>query len=158
MNQLRRMFDHLAWADERAIGALRQSVTDQVEALRLLAHILATEHVWLSRIRERAPRVAIWPELSLHECAALARENQVEYRSLLDSLDPETLAAVCVYRSSTGAEFRTAVGDILVHVALHGSYHRGQVAAALRRAGAEPVNTDYITFAREGISTPVPPV
>jgi len=34
-------------------------------------------------------------------------------------------------------------------VALHGSYHRGQVAAAVRAAGGEPVNTDYITYVRE---------
>jgi uncharacterized damage-inducible protein DinB len=33
-------------------------------------------------------------------------------------------------------------------VALHGAYHRGQIAAALRGAGAVPEPTDFIAFAR----------
>jgi uncharacterized damage-inducible protein DinB len=31
---------------------------------------------------------------------------------------------------------------------MHGSYHRGQIAMALRAAGVDPVNTDFIAFAR----------
>jgi uncharacterized damage-inducible protein DinB len=46
-------------------------------------------------------------------------------------------------------EFQTPIKDLLMHVALHGSYHRGQIAQALRLAGGEPVNTDFITFVRE---------
>jgi uncharacterized damage-inducible protein DinB len=41
------------------------------------------------------------------------------------------------------------VEDVLLHVALHGSYHRGQIAAAVRAAGGEPVNTDFVTWTRE---------
>jgi len=44
--------------------------------------------------------------------------------------------------------FRSRVEDILLHVVLHGCYHRGQVAIALREAGAEPSATDFIAFVR----------
>ncbi|NIP57628.1 MAG: damage-inducible protein DinB, partial [Gemmatimonadetes bacterium] len=46
-------------------------------------------------------------------------------------------------------EFRTPIGEILLHVLLHGSYHRGQIALRMRDVGEEPVNTDLITFVRE---------
>jgi uncharacterized damage-inducible protein DinB len=36
----------------------------------------------------------------------------------------------------------------LMHVALHGAYHRGQIAQVIRQGGGEPVNTDFITFQR----------
>jgi uncharacterized damage-inducible protein DinB len=48
--------------------------------------------------------------------------------------------------------FRSQISDILLHVALHSSYHRGQIAAAVRAAGVTPVNTDFITFARASSS------
>ncbi len=32
---------------------------------------------------------------------------------------------------------------------MHGTYHRGQIAAALRAADITPPNTDFITFVRE---------
>ncbi|HEU5359182.1 MAG TPA: DinB family protein, partial [Gemmatimonadales bacterium] len=52
------------------------------------------------------------------------------------------------YRNSAGLEFTSTVEDILLHVALHGAYHRGQVARALREGGAVPNATDYIAFIR----------
>lgn len=47
------------------------------------------------------------------------------------------------YHTSNGATFRNSVADILTHVALHGSYHRGQIALVTREAGPTPVPTDY---------------
>jgi uncharacterized damage-inducible protein DinB len=52
------------------------------------------------------------------------------------------------YRNSAGREFDSTIGDILMHVAMHGSYHRGQIAREMRSAGREPVYTDYIGYAR----------
>ncbi|MMZ69323.1 DinB family protein [compost metagenome] len=52
------------------------------------------------------------------------------------------------YRTSNGESFATSIEDILTHVALHGSYHRGQIAASLRMAEIAPPATDYIFFVR----------
>jgi uncharacterized damage-inducible protein DinB len=41
-----------------------------------------------------------------------------------------------------------AVGDMLLHVALHGAYHRGQIALLVRAGGSTPSPTDYIAFIR----------
>ena len=39
-------------------------------------------------------------------------------------------------------------GEILMHVAFHSAYHRGQIALLLRQAKNNALNTDYITFTR----------
>jgi len=52
------------------------------------------------------------------------------------------------YRNSAGQAFRSTVEDILLHVALHGTYHRGQIALVIRGGGGEPASTDYIAFIR----------
>ena len=54
------------------------------------------------------------------------------------------------YRNSAGNDFDNSVGEILTHVAMHGHYHRGQIARTMRAAGREPVYTDYIGYVRNG--------
>lgn len=76
-------------------------------------------------------------------------QNHAHYKQFLNDLTEESLGQVVTYKNSKGQEFRTPVRDVLTHVALHGTNHRGQIATVVRDAGAEPVNTDYITFVRE---------
>jgi uncharacterized damage-inducible protein DinB len=147
-DHLRRLFDHMAWADERALKALRKSEGASELAHSELAHVLGAEHVWLARLEGRPASVPVWPELSVDECEALARETQAAFHTFVERQDETTLERTVHYRNSVGAEFDTKVSDILLHVALHGSYHRGKVAAALRASGAEPAPTDYIAFVR----------
>jgi uncharacterized damage-inducible protein DinB len=148
IDHLTKLLDHLEWADARVLQGLRDSSSPDPRALELYAHILGAEHAWLSRIHERPARVAIWPTLSLDECAGLSAESIAGFRALLADLAPAELAREVPYRNSAGQAFRNTIEDILVHVALHGAYHRGQVALVVRGAGGEPVPTDYIAFVR----------
>ena len=146
---LERMFYYVAWADQRSLGALRAAPAAHEEALPLMAHVLAAEHVWLSRLHGREPRRAVWPTLSVDECEMLAKENESGYRAFLAQLSEPQLSELIHYRNSQGQEFATPVIDILTQVITHGPYHRGQIAKIIGRAGGTAVNTDFITFARE---------
>lgn len=143
-----RLYAHVAWADDAVLESLRQAGNPAGDALELFAHVLGAEHVWLARLRDEPAAVAVWPKLSVPECAVLARENQVAYAAFLASLSDSDLERTVHYRNSAGAEFGSRVDDILIHVALHGSYHRGQVARALRAGGSIAAPTDYIGFVR----------
>lgn len=145
---LDRLVDHMEWADGRALEVVRE--TGEERSLRLLAHVLATERVWLARIRTGdSSGLEIWPDVTVDECEEMLRENLRRYRSFADSVSEEGLRREAAYRNSSGTEFETPVGEILLHVALHGAYHRGQIARETRVAGDEPVNTDFIQFVRD---------
>ncbi len=116
--------------------------------MALYAHVLGAEHVWLTRIHGEPATVAVWPSLTLDECEDLAAANRESFRKLVQTLTPVSLAKEIAYRNSAGASFVSTLEDILSHVALHGSYHRGQVAASLRSVGEVPTPTDFIVFAR----------
>ena len=143
-----RLFQHLEWADARVLESLRSAQNPQKRGLELYSHILGSEHVWLSRIRETTKRVDVWPVLTLDECESIARENVVAFTELLSRLTPDLLEKPITYRNSAGDQFTSAIEDILTHVAMHGSYHRGQIAASLRAGGDSPSPTDYIAFVR----------
>ncbi len=147
MNHLRTLVDHMAWADERILESLRQSGVPK-RALDLYAHVLGAEHVWVARLEQRPPSIPVWPILTVDECAQVAAENGRTFRAYLDRLASGDVRRVVHYRNSAGDEFDNAIEDILLHVAMHGSYHRGQVSMLVRGAGAEPQPTDLIAFIR----------
>lgn len=142
------LFAHLAWADERALLALETSHGEPPRALELFNHVLGAEAEWLARLEQRPCDIAIWPSLDLGQCRATAARNREQYAAYLSHRSPNDLDRRVPYRNSRGAEFESRVEDMLIHVAMHGSYHRGQVALLIRDAGAEPNASDYIAFVR----------
>jgi uncharacterized damage-inducible protein DinB len=147
-NHFTKLFKHLEWADVRVLESLRSAQNPQRRGLELYSHILGSEHVWLSRINGTTPRVDVWPVLTLDECEKIGRENIAAFSDLVLRLTPELLEKPITYRNSAGDQFTSTVEDMLTHVAMHGSYHRGQIAASLRAGGDIPSPTDYIAFVR----------
>ena len=145
---LTRMFEHMKWADERVHESVVNAANPPAHVLDLLAHVVAAEHVWISRILGETPEATPWAKLSLSQCAELGAVNAERYLSLVESVDDIALEGGITYRNSAGHEFTNTMRDILVHVALHGSYHRGQIAAAIRAGGDTPASTDYIAYIR----------
>jgi uncharacterized damage-inducible protein DinB len=143
-----KVFRHLEWADARVLQSLRSAQSVLKKDLDLYAHILGSEHVWLSRINGTPPKLAVWPSLTLDECDRLGSDNAAAYQKLAADLTPETRQRPITYRNSAGEEFTSTLEDILTHVSMHGAYHRGQIAASLRAAGDTPIPTDYIAFVR----------
>ncbi len=150
MNMLPKLLEHVAWADSQVqaeIAGIDDDRAERTQATRLYSHVAAAEHVWLARLEGRLPVHPVWPDLSLEEAAALAKETLEGLRAIAKA-DADTLAREVEYRTSAGHTFRNTVADILTHVALHGSYHRGQVALLTRQGGGTPAATDYILFVR----------
>jgi len=142
------LFRHMWWADEHALASVMAADPRPARVVELYAHVVGAELVWLDRVEGPAGGVPVWPDPSLENCAALSATARRRYAALLGTLRASDLDRVIHYANSAGNEFDTRLEDILLHVALHGAYHRGQVAMLLRDAGAEPRPTDYIAFVR----------
>jgi uncharacterized damage-inducible protein DinB len=137
----------MEWADAAVLESFRAAAPPP-RALELYAHVLGAEHLWLARLRQETAAHAVWPRLDVNQCAALARTNASEFKAYIDAATTQTLSSEVPYVNSAGQPFRSRVDDILLHVAMHGSYHRGQVALLVREAGNKPASTDYIAFVR----------
>lgn len=148
LDQLRRLFDHAEWANARVIAALERETALGGDIAELFAHVLGAEDVWLSRLEGRASALAVWPTLAVSELSSAAAATAAGYRTFLDRLTPDELSREVAYTNSAGQSFASTIADILTHVAMHGAYHRGQVALRVRRDGGTPAPTDFIGFAR----------
>ena len=143
-----RLVTHLEWADQRVLTSLRSAQHAPPKAFELFSHILGAEHVWLSRLYGTPPRLAVWPTLNLDQCDEIAAENAGQFRKIVDGLTGNALERGITYKNSAGEQYTSTLEDILTHVFMHGSYHRGQVASLIRAAGDMPSPTDYIFFTR----------
>ncbi len=149
-SDLGRLFAHLEWADRAMLAALDEVESQDERTPKLIAHIIAAEHIWLTRIRSQPiGQTTAWAKLTLSECQALSAQIVSGYRALIESTPEQHLNELVIYRNLQGIEFQTPLRDILLHVALHGAYHRGQIAASLRNSGFEPPSTDFIIFSRQ---------
>ena len=151
MEEIKRLYQHLDWANWRMLEHLKRTGVDDEDIKRLLAHILAAEQIWLARLKGMdSSHIALWSsDADLEHYSELLQQNQASYEAYLNSLAEEDLDVMIDYRNLSGVECRTPVRDILIHVALHGQYHRGQINTRLRLAGLEPLGMDYIAFVRE---------
>jgi uncharacterized damage-inducible protein DinB len=147
--QLRRLWEHAAWADAELLAAIETRPSDApAEVLREYAHVLGAEEVWLARLERRSSRTPVWPELTLREIGALAPEVRAGYARYLAGLEEGELSQGVEYTNSAGRAFTTAVADILLQVVLHGQYHRGKINLLLRQAGLTPAPVDFISYVR----------
>jgi uncharacterized damage-inducible protein DinB len=139
------------WANQRAIDSLKDPLNHNPKAVLALAHLLIAEKTWLRRMltNEDSTGFDFWQGSTLDECEQLAREVKKEYADLLNNLTKQKLDSIATYKNSKGVEYRTSFRDILQHVLMHSTYHRGQVAMAVRAEGGTPPYTDYIAFVRE---------
>jgi uncharacterized damage-inducible protein DinB len=143
------LIEHLVWADRAVIDFVKSQGNVPARVMEILAHVLAAEQVWLKRIDKypgNAP--SVWSKLSLAERESLAAENADALRNFVPHIDGESLHKTVTYVNSRGEEFENTLEDILLHVCMHGSYHRGQIAAIVRASGGVPINTDYIAHRR----------
>ena len=149
LDYLEDLFRYDDWANRRWLDHLREERPGAERPRRLLAHLLTSRTVWLRRLRgEDTAAVELWPDASWEACAERLEDNREAYVEYLEGLSDDDLRIPARYQNSKGHTYETPVDEVLMHVITHGSYHRGQIAAALRADDAEPVNTDYITYVR----------
>jgi uncharacterized damage-inducible protein DinB len=147
LEQVKRLIEHAEWANAHLVAALeRQPVADDI--VELFAHVLGAEEVWLSRLEGRSAKLAVWPALGVAQLAATAATNAAGWKAYMGRLTPNDMNRDVSYVNSAGQAFTSTVADILTHVAMHGSYHRGQVSLRIRRDGGTPAPTDFIAFVR----------
>jgi len=139
------------WANSLLLDALTNASTlDSPHipdyCMSLLSHIANAQSIWTSRIMDIAPVVSVWQLHDLETCKSMLLQSGDSLKEIVENgASPDR---IITYKTMAGDPFETALTDILLHVFNHGTYHRAQIAKDLKNNGIQPVNTDYIQFAR----------
>ena len=148
IEHLRELFAYDDWANRRIIVALKQN--QSTRSRQILAHLLVTKQEYFDRLYGKdSTGFDFWPDRSIEECSRLAMETAEIYEKLLNRFGDEGLGLTAKYKTSEGVPFENTFREILTHVLLHSSIHRGNIILKLREEGFEPPKTDYIFYLRE---------
>lgn len=118
--------------------------------LRVLDHIHVVDRIFQHHLRGiphsfKAPRSEKLPEL--HALASSMREVDEWYTSYVGRLTEAELDQPVDFVFTSGQPARMRRSEIILHVCLHGTYHRGNAGAVLQLKGIKPSRdsiTDYL--------------
>lgn len=125
----------------------RIDARDRMLIVRLLDHIQTVDEIFGDNLEgrshgRRAPRSFELPEFeTLVHKAIVTADWYVSYADIVTSAQRDETVD---FAFSNGTPGRMTRGDMLLHVATHGSYHRGNIGILLQKNGIEP-NADRLT-------------
>jgi uncharacterized damage-inducible protein DinB len=144
MSELPRLIGHCVWANGVWIDFIAGRCPGDERLLATMAHILLGEQAWFQRIGGQEVDKNVWAQRPIAELREIHLRHRERYALLLRE-DP---GHVIAYRRFNGDEYQSSVSDILLHLCLHGTHHRGQMATYASGSGVAGVNTDYINYCR----------
>lgn len=141
-----KLFTYDRWANEQFLDTMLRE-TPPLKALQLLAHIIAAEVLWQSRLMGRPTPVPVWPAWTVDDCGQQLKALPQLWSEFWAS--GSNLQQSIRYTNSKGEEWTSRIDHVIDHVLFHSTYHRGQIAAELRKAGCNVPYTDYIHATRQ---------
>jgi uncharacterized damage-inducible protein DinB len=115
---------------------------------KLLVHAMGSQWVWLSRFKGipwQMPDATSYPTR-----AALAQrwpEVHETLREFVGNLSLAALESPITFQTMRGDLLTYKLGQLLLHVTDHGTYHRGQQNTLIKMSGGTPVNVFYYQWA-----------
>lgn len=160
LSTLTLLYDYHYWANARFLAACEALTPEQwgrslghsFDSVHgLLAHLLAAETLWLSRWQGVSPTSLRQPE-EFPTLADMRREWAVveaNLRGFLDQCDDLSLNCDLSYTTTKGEPHVQLLGELMLHVANHGTHHRGELAAMLALLGMPHAEDDLLYYLRE---------
>lgn len=142
-----KLYRYNQWANTGLLKHLKELPSVPGEVDKRLSHIVAAEEIWFNRIKPLG--FDPLPLFEVQPWQILLPRLEKSAQRWLDLVDKTMEFDLPVnYRNLSGKGFENTLSDIMIHVANHGTYHRGQIATLMRQQGLEPLPTDYIVYCR----------
>ena len=159
---IRFAYRYNTWATDVVLTAMDQLSPEQYTApgssghgsIRdTFAHCISSNHVWFLWFEGKIT-IAEVPAHSIpgDELATVAGARvrweavRAQTDAYLDSLNDETIDQYREWQIPGGPGGRSKLWQMLFHVANHGTHHRAQVVAGIRRAGYSPGNVEMLAY------------
>ncbi len=159
-DRIRELYRYTEWANERIVACLRplpvEALTRELGSSfptlrRTFAHMVVAEWIWLERwLGSRPAATPGWqPDAELASLEAQLRAVEERRQPWLAGLDDAALARSQRVTFRDGSSDTLVLGDMLLHVANHATFHRGQLVTMLRQVGATGLPaTDFTAYRR----------
>lgn len=139
------LFEHEYWANLKVLESLMTADKLSQKAIEVFSHTIAAQRIWLDRINGIENNLKVWEIFETKIMLELLEINYADINKIIEKQDLEQLIA---YQNSKGEYFTSTISQIFTHLALHASYHRGQVVLLMKNHANLLPATDYILYIR----------
>ena len=149
----RDLFQHMEWADATVWRAVRRLGSDDKKLKELLQHLHGTQRAFFDAWTARPFERGILAEQSLESIEQWARNYHRDVMAFVTSVDEQALDRPAdlpwARRFAEGAR-STTLGETMIQITSHSTYHRGQINMRMRELGADPPLVDFIAWLWQG--------
>ena len=152
VSTLERVFSYKAKANEEILTAMRQfddaSPAKQI-AIRVLNHTHAVDRIFAANLRRAehgytSPNPGQAP--SLEELSAATKTSDQWYIDYVSGVDETQLAERIDFTFTDGLRGRMSREEMLMHVTVHGEYHRGQISLIMMQNSITPPGDGFTSY------------
>ena len=152
ISTLERVFSYKAKANEEILMAMRQfddaSPAKEI-AIRVLNHTYAVDRIFAANLTGTehgytSPNPGLAP--SLEELSAAIKTSDQWYINYVSLLDEARLAERIDFTFTDGLPGRMSRDEMLMHVTVHGEYHRGQISLIMMQNSIAPPGDGFTSF------------
>ena len=160
LSTIQLMYAYTQWADERMFTALTRLSDEQwTRALGsshtsirdTAVHTISAQWIWWSRW-SGGGSPQHWKADEFPTPKSLEtrwREHATNFQAFASAQTDESLAKMLTIKNLRGEESTLQLFGMMLHVANHSTYHRGQTATLLRQLGQVAEVTDLILYLRQ---------
>jgi uncharacterized damage-inducible protein DinB len=160
LETIRLLFGYTRWADGRMFDAVSKLSPEQwtkdlgsslKSARDTAVHIASAQWIWLSRWKGETPK-GMWTATDYPTPASLREKSEGLAKDLgafVAEQTEESVAKALHYKNLKGEAMSYPLGQLMLHMTNHSTYHRGQVTTLLRQLGAQPISTDFVLYCGE---------
>ena len=147
MHTIERLWEYNNWANELLFEAFEESAERiPPSCMRFCSHIVNVQSIWLNRLSAAEQVLTAWQEHDLQTCKRVHEETSAGLHVIIQTYTADLFVKI-EFKNTQGKTIRSYIGDMLLQVFNHGTYHRAQIALEMRHNGLDPTPTDYIIFA-----------
>lgn len=152
VSTLERVFNYKAKANDEILAAMRQfeeaSPAREI-AVRVLSHTYAVDQIFAANLRRAehgytSPNPSRAP--SLDELSAAIKTSDRWYLDYVSRLDEAPLAERIDFTFTDGLPGRMSREEMLMHVTVHGEYHRGQIGLIMMENSITPPGDGFTSY------------
>ncbi len=150
---LQTLFGYKSWANRELFAVLATLPPQHADALhgciRMLNHVHVVDCIFRAHLSGEAHAFEATNTQgtpSLPQLAADVAATDAWYEAYVAGADPGLLAQQIDFRFTDGDQGRMSREEILLHVATHGGYHRGNVGQILKSISVAPPRDLYTRF------------
>jgi uncharacterized damage-inducible protein DinB len=140
---------HEHWGNLFVLQTMRDMPEIPPRATTLIGHMVASQHVWISRIQGVPFTMDVFPTMSLDACGAYF---DAHHKQLMQwAQNPEMRHTTIAYTTTAGVAYTNTIEELLSHICLHSQYHRGQINQLIKPLVERTHDVDYIQYLRSKI-------